>query len=32
LITLAKTHCTIENWEALIEAGTFDPSYLHQRV
>ena len=31
LITLEKAHCTIKDWDALTEAGTFDPTYLHQR-
>jgi CRP-like cAMP-binding protein len=32
LITLDKARCTIKDWDGLVQTGTFDPTYLHQRT
>jgi CRP-like cAMP-binding protein len=31
LITLNKSHCTIDDWDGLRELAGFDPTYLHQK-
>jgi CRP-like cAMP-binding protein len=31
LITLTKTHLTVNDWEGLKAVGEFDPTYLHQQ-